>query len=332
MPTLTTRFLTNNVPTKLFGYLSASSGPIATDPNYPLANLLVPDRYVTTSFQPATGDVALYMDLGGTKAISHFGVFNLSVASPNVTPYQFRLYAAPTVASLTVAACSLTINVNTITRASGSFITDGVVVGMGVSGTGIDTNGAVIATVSALTLTMSSVATSSQASITASFWLYTLQQTAVGTIGSKDGLDISVTLTSILSARRVMVMALASSNGFSLGNVLLGTVSADLGIAFSPGTQNRYVRTRTSAPTVNGVLVKSEPGRPHGEFSYVFKSVPVAIRDALLAVAKKDPPIYLLDAYDSITQVDLAEDSFTWTTNWGTPDQFDLVFSLRGLA
>jgi hypothetical protein len=328
MPSGTTRFLTSYAVNRIN---ALDAGPLtlsAFDANFPLSNQMQSDRYLVSSYLGGS-DLNLYVDLGNTKTFSYFGLFNVSTSA--VTPYQFRIYTAPTTASYTQTGCITALGSSTMTSPA-SLLTLGVAVGDQVTHAGVDLNGTIVKAIAGdgLSCTLSSPATGA-ATNTASFWRYTYQTLASGNIGVKDGADIYTYIPGTLTARRVMVMALGAGSGFSFGSLLFGQPTTDLGIAFSRGSKFNYSRTRVSAPTVNGLLVRSETGRPHYEFNLVFNSVPQSTRDTLFNIYKSAPPIYLLDAYGAVYQTDAMEDSFAWTALWGAPDLYDVALGLRGL-
>jgi len=116
-------------------------------------------------------------------------------------------------------------------------------------------------------------------------------------------------------------------SGFSVGKGVLGR-STDLGIAFSAGSTDTYVRTRVSTPMVNGSQTKTETGRPYRKFNTQFLRVPQATRDALMAAAAA-APVSLLDPYDRSFEIDL--DELTATAVWGSPDLYDIAFEAQSL-
>lgn len=334
MPNATTRFLANKSTGSAgahFSVIRGTGGTGATDAAYPLTNLQNADRYVSASLTGSAG-VDLYAGFASNVSITHIGLLNLDTGAyyyPN--SFVFRPYNTT---GTTVASCSIS---GTAMTTTGSFTTAGIAAGMIVTGSGASTadpetglrRPTVVQSVnSGTSITLSNA--DGSGSGTATFYAWGAETTISGLMTAGGGKDAITQLAATTSAKWWRVSVSVIADGFSLGNLFLGTVASDLGIAFSPGTGVNYRRQRIMAPTVSGLPVKSEPGRPYREFTLKFNSVPQAMLDTLITQFKA-APFTMLDAYGNAFQADLANDDLSWTVLWGAPDLYNVELALRTL-
>lgn len=321
MPTGTTRFM-NNFATAVGSAAPSFYSTLSVDASFPLSNLGVADRYVVTSVTDAVSK-SILVGFPSTVTATHIGVLNL--ITPGF-PHQFMFDWAPLTASFTVASCTSS---GTTLTTTGNFVTAGVVAGMMVTGAGVSPGTTVVGSPGATSLTLSQAA--SGGSGTCSFYAFS----GAIVLGASPLSGVTTDPRNAVYEMPVSVPAkwwritpyAPGSSGYSVGSFFIGNVSADLGIAFSPGSTGAYRRTRVESTTVNGVTVKSETGAPHREFSYRFSAVPQATLGYLLAQAKASP-ITVLDAYGAFFQADCPEDGLSWSVRWGAPDLYDVGMNL----
>jgi hypothetical protein len=115
--------------------------------------------------------------VGDTMTPIDMTITDANNAAVDLTSHEVRLFVRgaetgdlpETSGPLSISALTYTTSAKTITRASGSFVSDGVLVGMLVIGTGIP-EGTVVKTVSALTLTIDNTPTIAGSSVAVRFW------------------------------------------------------------------------------------------------------------------------------------------------------------------
>jgi hypothetical protein len=117
---------------------------------------------------------------------------------------------------------------------------------------------------------------------------------------------------------------LSNVSGFTVGKFLLGKIT-DLGLAFSPGSEDTAVRSRVSTPMANGSVAKTEVGRPSRRLGYQFNRIPASVYSSLSQAAIK-APVSLLDPFERAFEIDL--DELTATCVWGAPELYDVGFNV----
>lgn len=256
MATLTTRYVTTNWAAVASTVLKT---PLpAADPNFPVANIKDPDRYVVHSYPATSSDCVYMLDVGLSHTITHVGFLNLHRGGTELLPTSVNIERGTTFGSWTAAlpgASTLAINA------------------------GVRDGAAALAS-----------------PVTDRYWRFTFP------------IPIS---------------------GFALGKLLVAS-TADLGIAYSPGTTEEVVRQRTSNRNAMGARLVTETGPARRRFTLRYNSVPQATRDSLVAMASA-APLVLLHANGSVAECDLATDGIEVTHRWGPPDLYDAAIELEQL-
>jgi hypothetical protein len=232
----------------------------------PVWTALLPTAVYTVPFNStmATYGNQSYLCISGTGTNASYGIYRVNVAAGTLT--QLRMYTQGVTSTMTAAAA-------TISRATGSYITDGWYAGMSISGSGIPA-GATILSLTATVVTMSVAATStntSLASVSSSLGIAGLSDTpGAYALGSILGITSSANYliawnsqtifwSSILTALD-FTPSLISGSGSGIPTDLQGTITACYPIT------NGFLITTTE-------LVLSAQYSGNSTYPWIFKSV-----------------------------------------------------------
>lgn len=94
-----------------------------------------------------------------------------------------------------------------------------------------------------------------------------------------------------------------TGGGFSIGNLYVGNLSYDLGMIYSPGASDTYVRPERRYPLMGGALVNVAVGDGRKSLSLPFGRVSPDTRTILRTIAKETSPITYISYEDEIMQV-----------------------------
>ena len=327
MATTNTKLVLNNYATR-DGATPSLKSPLPTDDGVDVAaNLLVNDRNVRWT-EPGTGALEnVIIDVGAGKSYSVLGFLGLERAPGGLFPNQFYVYGANTYPAPNVSGCTANGTI-TVTRASGSFITDGVKVGqvIALSGSGVTVpGGTTVLTVSALSLTMTAAASGS-GTVTVS----TTDEVSLTPVLSVGGVrDFAVELGAPVTYRFLRFVMGGSVTPYSLGKFLAGRV-LDFGFAYGPGSTDALEVVGASNRSVSGLRTFTRTGPDQRRFGMRFPNATQAQRDALFAAAAQRQFTMLHPTF-GVCDVQLANDAIEAAHLLAAPDLFDITLNVETL-
>lgn len=291
---------------------------------YPASNLLKPDRNLKFQWDVAVpGDLEITLDIGTGKAVRVVGVAGAAVVGgfPNNIAWQAAFtWPNPVVNNLTTNTTNAL-----LVRATGSFVTDKVKVGQRITGANFNA-GATVLLVTPLTVTMSQNA-NANATLTATATFSDRVDVCESNIITGDLVTI---LPAAVTYRYWFPnIQFASFGLWSLGKFVLGTL-VDFGIAFSPGSSETIIRQRVHNRSVSGAMLSTTTGPNRKALSYSFNSIPLSLRDVLVA-AVASAPFLIITPYGEVMEVDTPADGLTVVSTWGAPELFDVQLNVESL-
>ncbi len=302
----------------------------AEDADGPALNMLKPDRYTCWKCPNTGGAVSFVVNLGAARSVDYVGVSGLVRPSGASFPTSFNAYSYTTYPNPTIASCTVSAPGSTnITRASGSFITDGVKVGMTVASPAWF-SGLTVLTVAALTVTMTGGASSSG---TTTFTFTDV--TAHGTFNISQAKDAAFAITRV--SRRYWQLDFNLSTGFSLGAPIIAFKDADtdLGIAWSPGSGRTRQRNVQEYRTAGGHPCTVRLGDDRVEWQLQFQNRLKAAVDSLESALFQDPTLlgypHLIDPWDATHQVRPVDWSVEHVFGAGSYDLLNAAVTLEKL-
>lgn len=286
---------------------------------FPASNMLLKDRAVRWACPAAGGNIDWTIDLGAATTVNIVGMLGVQAPTGFASEWGVTGRLGPTV------ACTADSTI-TITRATGSFVTDGVTVGMTVSGTYIAAGTTVVARTTS-SVTLSQAATGTGATTVSFGPLLTLAP--LQPFSNARGNE-AYELAAAVIVRYVTFTVNSVFTSWAVGKLLVGRTT-DLGIAYSPGSTEAIVKRGVDNVTVEGARTFTRTGADGLKFSMQFQAVPDSVKTTLFATVSADRVLALIHPVHGIVEAFVSDDEFEATHRWGSPDLWDLTLNLETL-
>lgn len=311
---------------------------------YPATNLLTRDRNLKaqlvdqTSFLPTgtAGDVLLPIDLGGSKSINVVGFTGAQHSLVN--PLRVSLTTKNTHPDPVVTSCTVSSG-GVVTRAGGTFPVS-IKVGMRVSGTGIAAGTVVLAAVpnssnNAYVQLQLSLPPITPGTVTLTFTDSSIvipygNDAGFVTYSGDGNADAFVELAAPVVARYAFLTLQSVILPFAFGSALIASIETDLGFAYSSGSQETLVLSRSNNRTASRTLITNKLGPDKVALSYQFNNVGASVRSALER-AVSSTPFLLMTAAGKLYEVDVPDGALTSQVVWGSPELYNITLAMESL-